>query len=247
MVSPSFVVGIMGNIFSVLVYAAPVGMFKEIVKHKTTENYDVLPFVATLLCKSLWAFYGVFDKHNGLLIVTVNGIGVLSESIYVLLFLFYAPTPNKRVRIFILVGVVNIAFVGSVIGLALAVFHGSQRRTFMGFLCATVTIVMYAAPLKAMVPNAIGILSSTSQIILYMIYRNRESEKTAAVDEELGEVDTDDVVKELRPLDRVVDEGFNGGAPAKNPGVGKTISLPKPPDSSRLSKQRMMIRTLSMP
>lgn len=80
-----------------------------------------------------------------------------------------------------------------------------------------------------------------------MIYRNRESEKTAAVDEELGEVEMDDVVKELRPLDRVVDKGFNGGAPAKNPGVGKTISLPKPPDCSRLSKQRMMIRTLSMP
>lgn len=33
----------------------------------------------------------------------------------------------------------------------MAAFHGGARRTFVGVLCATFTVVMYAAPLAVMV------------------------------------------------------------------------------------------------
>lgn len=42
-------------------------------------------------------------------------------------------------------------FLGIVIAITLAAFHGSSRRTFIGVLCATFTIAMYAAPLSAVV------------------------------------------------------------------------------------------------
>ncbi|KAI8548153.1 hypothetical protein RHMOL_Rhmol07G0250000 [Rhododendron molle] len=110
---------------------------------------------------------------SGFLLVTVNGLGVLSESIYVILYLIYAPK-DKKVKTMILVGFLNIALVGSVIGIAIAVFDDEgKRRIFMGVVCAAVTIAMYVAPLEAMVPNAIGIATSSSQILLYMIYENK--------------------------------------------------------------------------
>lgn len=56
----------------------------------------------------------------------------------------------------ILVGFLNIALVGSVIGIAIAVFHDKgKRRIFMGVVCAAVTIAMYVAPLEAMVTHFI--------------------------------------------------------------------------------------------
>ena len=69
--------------------------FLRVVKKKSTENYKVLPYITTLLSTCLWTFYGLL-KPDGLLVLTVNGIGALFQFIYVTLFLIYAP-PDKKV------------------------------------------------------------------------------------------------------------------------------------------------------
>lgn len=68
--------------------------FLRIVKKKSTLNYEGLPYVTTLLSTSLWTYYGLL-KPNGLLVVTVNGAGSVMQSIYVILFLIYAPTHTR--------------------------------------------------------------------------------------------------------------------------------------------------------
>lgn len=65
-------------------------------KRRSAENYNALPYITGLLAKSLWAFYGTLDA-DGLLIVTVNSIGVFSQLIYVIIYLIFAPT-NKKVK-----------------------------------------------------------------------------------------------------------------------------------------------------
>ncbi|CAK9147319.1 unnamed protein product [Ilex paraguariensis] len=86
------------------------------------------------------------------------------------------------VKALVFVAILNIAFPGSVIVVTLLAFHGSARRTFIGIFCAAVTVAMYAAPLSVMVANAIGIVSGSAQLIIYMIYKDKsslvESEKT---------------------------------------------------------------------
>ena len=71
------------------------------VKKKSTENYEGLPYITTLLSTSLGTFYGIL-KPGGLLIATVNGAGVVLQFIYVTLFLIYAPkgTKVKKISIF---------------------------------------------------------------------------------------------------------------------------------------------------
>ena len=71
------------------------GTFWQVVKKKSTENYEALPYITTLLCTSLWVFYGFLKNKDGLLIVTVNGVGAVSQLEYVTLFLIYAPKEIK--------------------------------------------------------------------------------------------------------------------------------------------------------
>jgi solute carrier family 50 protein (sugar transporter) len=77
-------------------YACGSPTFWRIVRSKSTEEFEPAPYVLTLLNSLLWLYYGV-TKPDGLLIATVNGFGVVMETIYVVLFLVYAADHATRV------------------------------------------------------------------------------------------------------------------------------------------------------
>ena len=68
--------------------------FWWVVKKKSTENYNGIPYITMLLNTCLWTFYGL-RKPGGLLLVTINGIGDVLQIIFVTLFLIYAPKDKK--------------------------------------------------------------------------------------------------------------------------------------------------------
>ncbi|GMY21777.1 bidirectional sugar transporter SWEET17-like [Fagus crenata] len=144
----SFIIGIIGNIISILVFASPIKTFWQVVKKKSTEKYKSTPYITTLLSTSLWTFYGLLNP-DGLLVTTVNGAGTVFQFIYVTLFLIYAPK-DKKVKTAKLVALLNVGFLGLVIAVTLLAIHGRIRLTFVGILCAALTIGMYASPLSAM-------------------------------------------------------------------------------------------------
>ncbi|KAJ8500567.1 hypothetical protein OPV22_011119 [Ensete ventricosum] len=148
MADVSFVVGILGNVISILVFASPIGTFRRIVKTKSTESFKGLPYITTLLSTSLWTFYGLL-KPGGLLVVTVNGVGTVLQAIYIILFLIYAPS-NTRAKMAKLVGMLNVGFFGAVVVVTLVSVHASRRLLVVGFLCAALTVGMYASPMAAM-------------------------------------------------------------------------------------------------
>ncbi|WCJ26896.1 Bidirectional sugar transporter SWEET16 [Euphorbia peplus] len=144
-----FIIGIIGNIISLLVFVSPIKTFWGVVKKKSTENYKVDPYITTLLSTSLWSFYGILNP-DGLLVLTINGTGVFFQSIYLTLFLIYAPK-DKKIRTALMIGILNVGFIGVVIAITLLAIHGRHLRlTIVGILCAAFTIGMYAAPLSAM-------------------------------------------------------------------------------------------------
>ncbi|KAF3322765.1 Bidirectional sugar transporter SWEET16 [Carex littledalei] len=147
MTDVSFIVGIVGNVISILVFASPITTFWRIVRKKSTEDFKWLPYVTTLLSTSLWSFYGIL-KPDGILIVTVNGAGAVLEAIYVILYLIYAPKQTKLKMLKLVAAV--IAFLALVVLITLFAFHGSIRLLVVGVLCAALTIGMYAAPMAAM-------------------------------------------------------------------------------------------------
>ncbi|TYI61740.1 hypothetical protein E1A91_D10G194900v1 [Gossypium mustelinum] len=165
----SFIVGVIGNVISVLVFLSPVGTFWRIVKNGSTEDFESLPYVCTLLSSSLWTYYGI-TKPGAYLVATVNGFGILAEAVYVVLFLIYAPR-KMRVKTGILVGILNVGFLAAAILVTHLALEGDTRIDAIGFMCAGLNIIMYGSPLAAMVPNGIGFLLGTAQLILYAIFR----------------------------------------------------------------------------
>ncbi|XVF41850.1 hypothetical protein PTKIN_Ptkin01aG0313700 [Pterospermum kingtungense] len=224
MANLSFIIGIIGNVISIMVFASPMKTFWGVIKKKSTENYKGVPYITTLLSTSLWTFYGILNP-DGLLVMTVNGAGAIFQLIYVTLFLIYAPK-DKKVKTAKLVAVLDVGFLGAVIAVTLLAIHGKTRLTFVGILCAALTIGMYAAPLAAMktviktksveympfllsfflflnagvwsaysvlvkdiyigVPNAIGFVLGSAQLILYFMYKNKSvsAKSTEAMEEE---------------------------------------------------------------
>ncbi|EOY06556.1 hypothetical protein QUC31_016210 [Theobroma cacao] len=210
MVGSSFIVGVVGNVISVLVFLSPIGTFWRIIKRQSTEDFESLPYICTLLNSSLWTYYGI-TKPGGLLVATVNGFGILVEAVYVVLFLIYAPK-KMRVKTGILVGILDVGFLAAAIVVTQLALTGETRIDAIGFMCAGLNIIMYGSPLAAMktvvttksveympfflsfflflnggiwafyallvqdyflgIPNGIGFLLGTAQLLLYAIYRN---------------------------------------------------------------------------
>ncbi|CAH2053529.1 unnamed protein product [Thlaspi arvense] len=144
----SFYVGVIGNVISVLVFLSPVEAFWRIVRRRSTEEYECLPYICTLMSSSLWTYYGIVTPGE-YLVSTVNGFGVLAESIYVLVFLFFVPKP-RFLKTVAMVLALNVIFPIIAIGGTRTAFDDAKMRSnSMGFICATLNIIMYGSPLSA--------------------------------------------------------------------------------------------------
>lgn len=122
--------------------------FVRIVKTRSTEEFESLPYICTLLNSCLWTYYGV-TKPGAILVATVNAFGTVVEIVYILLFLVFA-TPHKRGRTWVGVIVLNVGFFGGALVVTNLVLQGEKKISGIGFLCAAFNIVMYASPLSAM-------------------------------------------------------------------------------------------------
>ncbi|OAY27732.1 bidirectional sugar transporter SWEET17 [Manihot esculenta] len=144
----SLLFGVIGNVISVLMFLSPAGTFWRIVKHGSTEEFESLPYVCTLLNAALWTYYGII-KPGAFLVATVNGFGILVEIVYVTLFLIYAPL-KMRAKTWILLGLLDVGFPAAAILVTRLALQGQVRIDATGFMCAGLNIVMYGSPLAAM-------------------------------------------------------------------------------------------------
>ncbi|XP_044969162.1 bidirectional sugar transporter SWEET6a-like isoform X1 [Hordeum vulgare subsp. vulgare] len=145
------IVGIIGNVISFGLFLSPAPTFWRIIKAKDVEEFKPDPYLATLLNCMLWCFYGLPIVHpNSILVLTINGIGLIIESIYLVLFFIYAAR-NTRVRYMLGVLAIEVAFVAAVVAGVLLGAHTHEKRSMIvGILCVIFGSVMYASPLTIM-------------------------------------------------------------------------------------------------
>ncbi|OIV95202.1 hypothetical protein TanjilG_21592 [Lupinus angustifolius] len=147
----SFFVGVIGNIISILLFLSPVPAFFRIVKHRSTEEFSSIPYICTLLNCSLWTYYGLI-KSGEYLVATVNGFGIMVETIYVILFLIYAPK-TMRMKTVIVAGFLDVVIMGAAIGFTQLAMKEEDRINAVGIMGAGLNIVMYGSPLAIMHPT----------------------------------------------------------------------------------------------
>ncbi|KAL5565996.1 hypothetical protein UlMin_029160 [Ulmus minor] len=198
----------LGNIFSGLVYLSPANVFWRILKRRSTEEFESIPYVCKLLNAYFWVYYGLI-KPDSLLVATVNAFGGGVEIIFLTIFLLFSP-PRMKIRTAILVAIFDVGFPAAAILLTQFELQGETRIDVAGLLCVAFSLIAYASPLSAMktvvttksveympfflsfilflnggvwttyaflakdlfvgIPNGIGFLLGTVQLVLYAIY-----------------------------------------------------------------------------
>ncbi|KAJ6998020.1 hypothetical protein NC653_014281 [Populus alba x Populus x berolinensis] len=93
--------------------------------------------------------YGLpFVSKNNVLVSTINGAGAAIETIYVLIFIIYAPKKEKAKVLGLLTLVITV-FTGVAL-VSLFALHGNARKLFCGCAAAVFSIIMYGSPLSIM-------------------------------------------------------------------------------------------------
>ncbi|KAL5701407.1 Bidirectional sugar transporter sweet14 [Ranunculus cassubicifolius] len=146
----AFTFGLLGNIVSFMVYLAPLPTFYTVYKRKNTEGFQSLPYVVALFSAMLWLYYS-FIKPNGSgsMLLTINSIGCVIETLYIIIYLIYAPRPSK-ILTFQLLFLLNVAVFGAIVLFTILFSEGAKRVTVVGWICSAFAVSVFAAPLSIM-------------------------------------------------------------------------------------------------
>ncbi|KDO64482.1 hypothetical protein CISIN_1g047365mg, partial [Citrus sinensis] len=186
------------NITSFLVCLAPMPTFYKIYKKKSTEGFQSVPYVISLFSAMIWIYYALL-KQNAIFLMTINTFCCVMQTIYIAVYVFYAP---KKVRI----QTVKLLLLLNIFG------FGAIREKILGYICMTFALSVFAAPLfivrkviktksveympftlsffltigavawffygllikdlNVAIPNVLGFIFGVLQMILYVIYKN---------------------------------------------------------------------------
>nr|GMC74398.1 bidirectional sugar transporter SWEET5-like [Ipomoea batatas]GME06672.1 bidirectional sugar transporter SWEET5-like [Ipomoea batatas] len=144
------IVGIIGNIISCFLFLSPAPTFSKIIKSKSVQAFKVDPYLATILNCAMWVFYGMpFVHPDSLLVVTINGAGLVIEAAYIIIFFIYSK-PKQRKKIVIAL-IVEAIFFAAIVTVTLTVLHGTKKRSaLIGIVCIVFNVLMYTSPLTVM-------------------------------------------------------------------------------------------------
>ncbi|XP_050376697.1 bidirectional sugar transporter N3-like [Argentina anserina] len=144
----AFAFGILGNIVSFIVFLAPVPTFYRVYKKKSTEGFQSIPYVFALFSATIWIYYASL-KTDEMLLITINGFGCVIETIYIAMYIAYAPKQARKntLRLLLLIN-----FGGFCLILLLSHFlaQGPTRVKVLGWVCVAFSVSVFAAPLSIM-------------------------------------------------------------------------------------------------
>ncbi|KAL1559229.1 Neuroendocrine convertase 1 [Salvia divinorum] len=144
----AFISGLLGNIISFFVFLAPMPTFYTIWKRKSSEGFQALPYSVAFFSASLLLYYA-FLKTGAYMIITINGIGCFIETVYLLIYVVYAPKKSKLFTMGLIL-IFNVGGLGLVMAVSLLAFHGAKRVSLVGWICCILNLAVFAAPFSIM-------------------------------------------------------------------------------------------------
>ncbi|WOH10654.1 hypothetical protein DCAR_0730123 [Daucus carota subsp. sativus] len=142
----TLVFGILGNVVSFAVFLAPIATFYKVYKKKATEGFQSVPYVVALFSAMLWIYYALL-KSNTLLLITINSAGCVLQTIYISIFLIYAP-PKARIQTLKLLVSINVVGFGLIVILTQFAAKGAADRVaIVGWICLIFSVCVFVAPL----------------------------------------------------------------------------------------------------
>lgn len=142
----AFTFGILGNIISLMVFLSPLPTFYRVYRKKSTEGFQSTPYVVTLFSCLLWMYYA-FLKSGAELLLTINGVGCGIETLYIAMYLIYAPKSARLLTAKLFLGL-DVGLFGLIALVTMLVSAGTLRVQIVGWICVAVALGVFAAPLS---------------------------------------------------------------------------------------------------
>ncbi|MCL7044145.1 hypothetical protein MKW94_002652 [Papaver nudicaule] len=146
-----YAVGIIGNVVSILLYAAPIITFRRVIEKKSTGEFSVIPYVSALLNCILYTWYGsplVSRGWENLPLVTINGVGIALELSFISIYFWYA-SPKGRKLVTLIMAPLMFAMLVVICCLTFELEDRLIRKAIVGSIGLVVSIAMYGSPLVA--------------------------------------------------------------------------------------------------
>ncbi|KAL6545580.1 hypothetical protein OROGR_009454 [Orobanche gracilis] len=145
----AFVFGLLGNIISFMVFLAPISTFYQIYKKKSSDGFQSVPYVVALFSAVLWIYYALL-KSNTTLLITINSVGCVVETIYILFYIFYASKSGRvqTMKLLVILMGCGMALIGVTHFL---VKSPEQRVSIVGWVCLIFSLCVFVAPLFILV------------------------------------------------------------------------------------------------
>ncbi|XP_047176670.1 bidirectional sugar transporter N3-like [Vigna umbellata] len=139
--------GVLGNVISFMVYLAPLPTFYRIHKRKSTEGFQSLPYLVALFSSMLWLYYATLKPAGATLLISINSVGSVIETVYIVMFLLYATHDARKltVKLFMVMNVGSFALIFTVTYFTM---HGAHRVAVVGWVCVSIAVAVFAAPLS---------------------------------------------------------------------------------------------------
>ncbi|CAI9280605.1 unnamed protein product [Lactuca saligna] len=137
--------GLLGNVVSFMVFLAPIPTFYKVYKRKSTEGFQSAPYVVGLFSAMLWIYYALL-KSNVMLLITINSVGCVIETLYICFFLFYAPKKARMESMKLIILLIVVGF-GLIVVLTQFLAKGVTRGVIVGWICLVFSLCVFVAPL----------------------------------------------------------------------------------------------------
>ncbi|KAF7081967.1 hypothetical protein CFC21_085858 [Triticum aestivum] len=142
----AFAFGLLGNVISFMTYLAPLPTLYRIYRSKSTQGFQSVPYVVALFSAMLWIYYALL-KSDECLLITINSAGCVIETIYIIIYLTYAPKQAKLFTAKILL-LLNVGVFGLILLLTLLLSEGEKRVVMLGWVCVGFSVSVFVAPLS---------------------------------------------------------------------------------------------------
>ncbi|XP_071712406.1 bidirectional sugar transporter NEC1-like [Rutidosis leptorrhynchoides] len=137
--------GLLGNFVSFMVFISPIPTFYKVYKRKSTEGFQYAPYVVSLFSAMLWIYYALL-KTDTMLIITINSVGCIVQTLYISFFLFYASKKTRVESAKLIVSLIVVGF-GVIVILTQFLASGLTRSIIVGWICLVFSICVFLAPL----------------------------------------------------------------------------------------------------
>ncbi|KAJ8898675.1 hypothetical protein K2173_004709 [Erythroxylum novogranatense] len=127
---------VIGNVVSWFVY----------ITTKSTEGFQSIPYSVALFSAMLLLYFASL-KNNAYMLITINSIGCAIESSYLIFHMIYETKSSKAFTSKLLI-LFNVGAYGLIVLLTTLLAHGSLRTNNVGWICAVLSVCVFAAPLS---------------------------------------------------------------------------------------------------